>query len=110
MGTPVRAISAHRESENVMEDSRNETKAEVLQRLARVEGQVRGVTRLVEENRDAPDIIARLGRARAALGNAEDLIVRSCLVECVEQILGGDAGRRDQATIEFLDILRRARS
>lgn len=93
-----------------MEDLRDETKAEVLQRLARVEGQVRGVTRLVEENRDAPDIIVRLGRARAALGNAEDLIVRSSLFECVEQILGGDAGRRDQATIEFFDILRRARS
>ena len=43
------------------------SKEQLLQRLVRVEGQVRGVTRMVEEDRYCIDILTQVAAARAAL-------------------------------------------
>jgi DNA-binding FrmR family transcriptional regulator len=44
-----------------------ETSEDVLQRLARIEGQVRGLQRLVEERADCSDIVTQLSAAKGAL-------------------------------------------
>ena len=43
------------------------TKEQLLGRLARVEGQIRGVTRMVEEDRYCIDVVTQIAAARAAL-------------------------------------------
>jgi DNA-binding FrmR family transcriptional regulator len=59
------------------------SKGELLKRLARVEGQVRGVSRMVEDERYCIDVITQINAARAALDKIAlglvDDHVRHCL-------------------------------
>jgi CsoR family transcriptional regulator, copper-sensing transcriptional repressor len=61
------------------------TKDQLLDRLARIEGQVRGVARMVEEDRYCIDVVTQINAARAALDKVAlgllDGHVRHCLVE-----------------------------
>jgi DNA-binding FrmR family transcriptional regulator len=68
------------------------TKAELLNRLSRIEGQVRGVARMVEDDRYCIDVVTQINAARAALDKVAlgllDGHVRHCLV-------GGHGGPDD---------------
>ena len=55
----------------------------LLDRLARVEGQVRGLRKMLEEHRDCPDILTQLRAARSGLERAGAMIVDRHLTECV---------------------------
>ncbi|MCG2769220.1 MAG: metal-sensitive transcriptional regulator [Anaerolineae bacterium] len=57
--------------------------AEITTRLRRVEGQIRGIQRMIEDERDCEDIITQLMAARAALDKAGLLIVSSHLKQCL---------------------------
>jgi DNA-binding FrmR family transcriptional regulator len=61
------------------------TKAQLLSRLARIEGQVRGVARMVEEDRYCIDVVTQLSAVRAALDKVAlgllDGHARHCLAE-----------------------------
>ena len=60
------------------------TKQQLLDRLARIEGQVRGVARMVEDDRYCIDVVTQINAARAALDKVAlgllDGHVRHCLV------------------------------
>ncbi|MCD6021796.1 MAG: hypothetical protein K0R20_1506 [Actinomycetia bacterium] len=68
------------------------TKAELMNRLSKIEGQVRGVARMVEEDRYCIDVVTQINAARAALDKVAlgllDGHVRHCLV-------GGHGGPDD---------------
>jgi CsoR family transcriptional regulator, copper-sensing transcriptional repressor len=68
------------------------SKEQLLKRLSRVEGQVRGVTRMVEEDRYCIDVLTQIQASRAALEAVAlgllDEHVRHCVV---------DAAASDQA-------------
>ena len=57
--------------------------AEVTKRLRRVEGQIRGIQRMIEDGRDCEDIITQLMAARAALDKAGLHIVSSHVQQCL---------------------------
>jgi len=57
--------------------------AEITTRLRRVEGQIRGIQRMIEDERDCEDIITQLMAARAALDKAGLLIVSSHVRQCL---------------------------
>ena len=61
------------------------TKDQLLDRLARIEGQVRGVAKMVEDDRYCIDVVTQINAARAALDKVAlglvDGHVRHCLVE-----------------------------
>ena len=56
---------------------------EITNRLKRVEGQIRGLQRMVEEQRDGEAILTQLMAARAALDRVGLLIADSCVQECM---------------------------
>jgi CsoR family transcriptional regulator, copper-sensing transcriptional repressor len=62
-----------------------EDKERLLKRLARVEGQVRGVSRMVEEERYCIDVLTQIGAIQAALDKVAlgllDEHTRHCVVE-----------------------------
>lgn len=68
------------------------TKDQLLQRLARIEGQVRGISRMVEDDRYCTDVLSQINAARAALDKVAlgllDGHTRHCL-------LGGGGGPTD---------------
>jgi len=79
-----------------------------LLRLRRIEGQVRGLVRMVEEERYCVDILTQLRAARAALRRVEEAVLRDHVEHCVAQaIRSGDRAAQKTKVDELLDVLGR---
>ena len=79
-----------------------------LQRLRKIEGQVRGISRMVEEERYCVDILTQVRAARAALKRVEETIVREHVEHCVAQAVQSGDGVEQKAKLEeLLDVLGR---
>ena len=82
-----------------------------LMRLRRIEGQVRGLQRMVEEERGCAEVLAQVASVHGALRSAERQLVRSHLQNCVRNaVAGGDSERVEQVMAEVLDIVQRRES
>ncbi|MGD2148561.1 MAG: metal-sensitive transcriptional regulator [Anaerolineae bacterium] len=58
-------------------------KSKLLKRIRRIEGQARGVARMIEEDRDCSEILQQLAAIRSAAHQATIVLVRSYATECV---------------------------
>jgi CsoR family transcriptional regulator, copper-sensing transcriptional repressor len=85
------------------------SKAPILKRLSRIEGQVRGLTRMVEEDRYCIDIVTQIAAVRAALRKVEEEVLRDHISHCVEHaIVSGDADEQRRKIAELMEVLGRA--
>ncbi|OYX02938.1 MAG: transcriptional regulator [Rhizobiales bacterium 32-66-8] len=85
------------------------TKEQVLKRLNRIEGQVRGIARMVEEERYCIDVVTQIAAVRAALRRAEEEVLRDHVAHCVEHaIRSGDAEEQRRKVAELMDVLVRS--
>ncbi len=83
-------------------------KQRTLDRLARLEGQVRGVARMVEEDRYCVDILAQTAAIRSALKGVERLVLESHARHCVEDAIGsGDPDDQRAKFTELIALLQR---
>src|SRR3984893_13844338 len=88
---------------------RKDIKASCLKRLQRIEGQVRGLSRMVEEDRYCIDIVTQISAVRAALRRAEEEILRDHVAHCVEDaIASGDKAAQRRKIAELMDVVGRA--
>ncbi len=81
-----------------------------LSRLHRVEGQVRGITRMVEEKRYCVDILTQLRAVRAALRKVEQGVLRQHVEHCVAGALADPAtgaSQRQETIDELLQVIGR---
>jgi len=84
-------------------------KTAVLRRLKRIEGQVRGLSRMVESDRYCIDIVTQLSAARAALRRAEEEILADHVAHCVEHaITSGNKAEQRRKVVELMDVLSRS--
>ena len=60
-------------------------KKDVLMRLKRIEGQIRGLQRMVESGVDCPDILTQVGAVTAAIKRVGTVIVQTYMNECLEK-------------------------
>lgn len=86
-----------------------EIKPKVLNRLSRLEGHVRGLSRMVEEDRYCIDVLTQLQAVRAALSRVESEVLKDHMDHCVMGAIAGDdlADRKAKAT-ELIELLGRA--
>jgi CsoR family transcriptional regulator, copper-sensing transcriptional repressor len=92
-----------------MSSMHTEAKAAVLKRLNRIEGQVRGLCRMVEEDRYCIDVVTQVSAVRAALRRAEEEILRDHVSHCVEHaIASGDKKDQRRKIAEIIDVLGRS--
>ena len=86
-----------------------DTKVAVLKRLSRIEGQVRGIAHMVEDDRYCIDVVTQISAVRAALRRAEEEILRDHVAHCVEHAIAS-GNKRDQREkiAEIMDVLGRA--
>jgi DNA-binding FrmR family transcriptional regulator len=77
---------------------RDATKEAARKRLARIEGQVRGVAKMVDEDRYCIDVVRQVHAIRAALSGLEKVVLDDHLDTCVEHALAGEdlAARREK--------------
>src|SRR3954454_10926232 len=82
-----------------------ENKDQLLKRLRRIEGQVRGVQRMVEEDRWCPDILQQIAAANAALDKVALGLASGHVQHCMA--MGDDPKRREEMTEELMTALGR---
>ena len=88
---------------------RKDIKASVGKRLGRIEGQVRGLSKMVEEDRYCIDIVTQIAAVRAALRRAEEEILREHVAHCVQHaIASGDKADQRRKVAELMDVMGRA--
>jgi len=96
--TPRGYISAMREA----------IKEPCLKRLKRIEGQVRGLSRMVEEDRYCIDIVTQIAAVRAALRRVEDEVLRDHVAHCVEHaVASGSKAEQRRKITELMDVFSR---
>ena len=85
------------------------SKTATLKRLNRIEGQVRGLARMVEDDRYCIDIVTQISAVRAALRRLEEEILRDHVAHCVEHaIAAGTKADQRQKVAELMDVIGRA--
>jgi len=89
----------------------HENRDATLKRLNRLEGQVRGVARMVEEDRYCVDILTQIAAVRAALKGVEKLVIDDHAAHCIEDaVASGDPAQQREKFTELLELLDKARS
>ena len=84
-------------------------KTSCLKRLNRIEGQVRGLARMVEDDRYCIDVVTQISAVRAALRRVEEEVLRDHVAHCVEgAIASGNKTDQRQKVAELMDVLERA--
>ena len=79
-----------------------------MQRLARLEGQVRGVQRMIEEDRYCMEILNQTLAIRSALAQVELLILQDHADDCVEEaIASNDADEQRQKFRELVQVFEK---
>ena len=85
------------------------TKSACLKRLNRIEGQVRGLARMVEQDRYCIDIVTQIAAVRAALRKVEEELLRDHVAHCVEHaIASGDKAEQRAKVAELMDVVARS--
>jgi DNA-binding FrmR family transcriptional regulator len=85
-----------------------ENKPKLLNRLNRIEGQVRGVIRMVEGDRYCIDVLTQIQAVRAALVRVEGEMLKEHLTHCIESaIVRGDQDEQRRKASELVDLLER---
>lgn len=85
---------------------RSTTKSSALKRLARIEGQVGGVARMIGEDRYCIEVVRQVQAIKAALAGLETVILDDHLDTCVEDALAGpNLDARREKVEELVTVL-----
>ncbi|HYZ28954.1 MAG TPA: metal-sensitive transcriptional regulator [Thermoleophilaceae bacterium] len=80
-------------------------KDQLLKRLRRIEGQTRGLQKMVEEDRWCPDILQQIAAVRAALDKVALGLASGHVQHCMA--MSDDPARRDEMTDELMSAIGR---
>lgn len=82
-----------------------ELRGDVLVRLKRIEGQVRGIQRMIEDCRDCRDVVTQLSAVKAAVGSLSTLLAEGYARDC---LCAGETVNSEEVA-RLLDVLKAAR-
>lgn len=83
-----------------------DSRRKIVNRLRRIEGQVAGVARMVEDNRYCIDILTQVQAVKSALSKVEDAILSDHAAHCVAAaIKSGDADDQRAKFSELVDLI-----
>ena len=89
---------------------RADIKSSCHRRLNRIEGQVRGLAKMVEEERYCIDVITQIAAVRAALDRVEEELLRDHVTHCVEHAIeSGSKSDQRKKIAELMDVFGRSR-
>lgn len=88
---------------------RKDIKVSCQKRLSRIEGQIRGLSKMVDEDRYCIDVVTQISAVRAALRRVEEEILRDHVAHCVEHaITSGDKGDQRRKIAELMEVVGRS--
>ena len=84
-------------------------RSHLTNRLKRIEGQVRGVAKMIEEDRYCLDVLTQLRAVRAALARVETNLLKEHLTHCIEDaIVSGNTAEQRKKAAELIELLGRS--
>ncbi len=106
MAEPIgRSTSAHGAEHTSFRHSYTKDKAQLVRRLSRIEGQVRGIARMIEREEYCVDILQQTAALRAAIDAVSILVLEDHVQGCVRT--AAERGEADQYVDEVIDVVRR---
>ena len=81
-----------------------EEKKKILTRLRRIEGQTRGIQRMVEEDQYCVDIMTQIAGVQAALEQVSLLLMENHLLHCVTEAI--QEGKGDEKIAEIMEVIK----
>ena len=82
-------------------------KKDVLMRLRRIEGQLRGIQRMVEESAPCPEILTQVAAATAALKKVGTVIIQTYMEECLEKTQKEHGSKQGETLKDFQKAMSR---
>ncbi|MDP1632908.1 MAG: metal-sensitive transcriptional regulator [Caulobacter sp.] len=87
-----------------------DTKISVTKRLNRIEGQVRGLSKMITDDRYCIDVVTQIAAVQAALRKVEEEVLRDHVAHCVDHaIASGDADEQRRKVAELMAVFGRSR-
>ena len=91
---------------NVTDHSKQKT----INRLHRIEGQVRGIARMIEEDRYCIDVLHQVQAVKSALARAESEILKNHAACCVSEVIAsGDVANQQTKFNELIDLFEKVK-
>jgi len=100
----IRINSYHR---GVQYMKKEKPKTDILLRLRRIEGQIRGLQRMVEKEIPCPEILTQVAAATAAIKKVGTVIVQSYMEECLEKTQKGFSVKQGENLRDFQKTISR---
>ena len=89
-----------------MSAMRTEIKTSCLKRLKRIEGQIRGLAGMVEDDRYCIDVVTQIAAVRAALRRVEEEVLRDHIAHCVEHAIASGDRKEQRQKVADLPLVR----
>jgi DNA-binding FrmR family transcriptional regulator len=102
---PVDAAGAAGADDAAFRHSYTRDRAQLIRRLSRIEGQVRGIGRMIEREEYCVDILQQTAALRAAIDAVSIMVLEDHVQGCVRT--AAERGEADQYVEEVLDVVRR---
>lgn len=103
--TPTRTAASQAGTHDQFRHSYSKDKAQLVRRLSRIEGQVRGIARMIEREEYCIDILQQTAALRAAVDAVSILILEDHVQGCVRT--AAENGEADKYVDEVIDVVRR---
>lgn len=92
------------ESDNFQIDE-SESKQEIIKRLKRIEGQVKGIQKMIEEDKYCVDILTQIAAVRAAINKVGGIVLEKHSRACMQSALAAD--NKEQVLKELIDSVQK---
>jgi DNA-binding FrmR family transcriptional regulator len=102
---PVEAAAGAGDKGATFRHSYTRDRAQLIRRLSRIEGQVRGIGRMIEREEYCVDILQQTAALRAAIDAVSIMVLEDHVQGCVRT--AAERGEADQYVEEVLDVVRR---
>ena len=84
-------------------------KTKLINRLSRIEGQVRGVARMIDSERYCIDVLTQIQAIRSAMARVETEMLKDHLANCIEStMVAGDSVQQRAKAGELIELLERS--
>lgn len=80
-----------------------------INRLKRIEGQIKGIIRMMEEDKECKDVITQLSASRSAIDRTIGVVVSENLIECIRMLEDDDEMQEEDLVKEAVDLLVKSR-
>jgi DNA-binding FrmR family transcriptional regulator len=100
-------VDSAQKSKGIPHDTHDSVTQNILRRLRNIEGQVRGLQRMIEEDQYCIDILTQVSAVRSALNSAGMKVLRRHIETCVSEAIKDGGQIKDEMINELMVILSR---